>query len=65
MFTATVYPTKETPNSKSFEQVGRAKSFAGWAFNQADVQAVEVIDESGKVYLNLDKNNPDGRISIR
>jgi len=47
-----------------FQDVGRAKSYAGHEFNRTDVRMVEVSD-SDKIYLKLDKDNPNARISIR
>ena len=64
MFTATVYPKNDSPQSKNFQERHPAKSYAGWAFNRDDVQAVEVTDETGKVYLSLDKDSKE-RISIQ
>jgi len=50
-----------------FNEVGRAKSYAGHEFNRTDVLSVQVSESANqdKVYLNLDKNNPNARISIR
>jgi len=65
MFTSTVVFSNVSPKVLKFEDLSRAKSYSGHEFNRTDVLAVTVVDESDKVYLNLDKTNPDGRISIR
>ena len=50
-----------------FNDVRIAKSYAGHEFNRTDVLSVQVSesDNQDKVYLNLDKNKPNERISIR
>ena len=64
MFTSTVIFSDNSPKVIKFEDLSRAKSYAGHEFNRTDVLSVNVSD-SDKVYLNLDKTNPDARISIR
>jgi len=66
MFTSSVIFSDKSPKVIKFEDLSRAKSYAGHEFNRTDVLAVTVVeDNSDKTYLNLDKTNPNARISIR